>query len=157
MKNETLNNHENGNNANLLLAAALSRVVKFRAFVETYNGKEMVNDWCFLNEKDNHFYAVDLTNERPDIGEVYSVMQYTGLKDKNGIEIYEGDLLNIGANEFGFITNDKNETVKYEVRFIDADYVLFRTDIQMNWGRLSRLSEMNWHCQVVGNVYEGCR
>lgn len=67
------------------------RKIKFRAWVETREGKEMVYDWCFLNTQDNHFNAVDLTNERPDIGEVYSVMQFTGLLDKNGREIYEHD------------------------------------------------------------------
>jgi len=71
------------------------RKIKFRAWVETREGNEMVYDWCFLNTQDNHFNAVDLTNERPDIGEVYSVMQFTGLLDKNGREIYEDMTLRI--------------------------------------------------------------
>jgi uncharacterized phage protein (TIGR01671 family) len=82
------------------------------------------------------------------------LMQFTGKKDCNGKEVYEGDLLNIGANEFGFITNEKGENVTYEVKFEGCDYILYRVDLQLNWGRLSRLEEMNWNCQVVGNVHE---
>ena len=81
-------------------------------------------------------------------------MQFTGLTDKNGKEIYEGDYLSIGANELGEITNKKGEKVKYEVRHEECDYILFRTDIELIWGRLSRLSEMCWNCEVIGNIYE---
>jgi uncharacterized phage protein (TIGR01671 family) len=81
-------------------------------------------------------------------------MQFTGLRDRNGKEIYEGDLLNIGANEFGFVTNNKGENVIYEVKFEGCEYILFRTDLNFNWGRLSRLDELCWNCQIVGNVHE---
>jgi hypothetical protein len=82
------------------------------------------------------------------------VMQFTGLKDMNGVEIYEGDLLNIGANEFGLIVNGKNLNVVYEVRVEGCDYILYRHDLKLNWGRLSRLEEMGWYCQVIGNIHE---
>jgi hypothetical protein len=86
--------------------------------------------------------------------DTWKVMQFTGLKDINEKEIYEGDLLNIGANEFGFVTNNKGENVIYEVKFEGCEYILFRTDLNLNWGRLSRLDELCWNCQIVGSVHE---
>lgn len=83
-----------------------------------------------------------------------TVCQFTGLLDKNGNKIWEGDLLSIGSNEFGFITNGVGETVKYEVRFQGCDYVLYRKDVKLIWGRLSRLDELNWNCQIVGNIHD---
>lgn len=83
-----------------------------------------------------------------------TVGQFTGLKDNQENEIYEGDYLNIGPFDLGCITNGEGEKVKYEVRLDGCDYILYRQDLNLTWGRLSRLGEMGWDCQVIGNIHE---
>lgn len=134
----------------------MNREIKFRAFVETYNGKEMVNDWCFLNLKDNHFYAVDLTNERPDIDEVYAVMQSTGLKDKNGNEIYEGDIL---CND-EYHTWECRGVVKFSHGVFGAEWLVNVKSQSMvvNWGQKHNLRKLDDDILerqvIIGNIYE---
>jgi uncharacterized phage protein (TIGR01671 family) len=131
------------------------REIKFRGL------RKADKTWSYgdLIHGDGAIYVMALDNSHmnsPDYDEVIpeTVGQFTGLTDKNGVEIYEGDLLNIGANEFGFVTNDKGENVKYQIRFEGCDYITYRTDLKMKWGRLSRLDEMNWNCEVIGSIHK---
>jgi uncharacterized phage protein (TIGR01671 family) len=135
----------------------MNRTIKF-------HGKRVDNgEWV------EGFYILDGLNSRIfELGKtsltntgVYSgvevipetVTQFTGLLDKNGKEIYEGDFLQIGSSSFGWVKNGYGKTVAYEVKLEGCDYILYRSDLNLTWGRLSRLDEIGWTFEIIGNIH----
>ena len=107
------------------------REIKFR-FFDTQH-KMMLND----------LDVADLTiNQSLKDDDDWKIMQFTGLKDRNGIEIYEGDILHF-INCF----MDVNENV--EVIFENAMFKFVTKTEKFVFGR----SE-NYSLEVIGNIYE---
>ena len=78
----------------------------------------------------------------------FELMQYTGLKDKNGAEIYEGDILSTDLSRPYLIVEFRNGAFMYQCHDGGRNYYDF-----MEPANEGLKFNTKYH-EVIGNIYE---
>ena len=125
----------------------MKREIKFR-------GRSVhSDDWCygsFVNNPDEPYICgFDIwTNGTNDWFEekveLRTVGQFTGLHDKNGKEIYEGDIIQLNYPQWNNIVFWNNDMLCFEYRRIcqKQSYSLAMNEMQLRY------------FEVIGNIYD---
>jgi uncharacterized phage protein (TIGR01671 family) len=114
----------------------MKREIKFRAWNKYSKPNKMVQP------KEGDFIGWHAPS---NWNECYEVMQFTGLKDKNGKEIYEGDIVKTHNGDIDVITYDE---IAFNLMMAIASEPLGKC---VNWFRAD--NPLNG-IEVIGNIYE---
>lgn len=118
------------------------RTIKFEYGFSSVNG--IIKKQYYLHEIPSIKEKCDVWNVLP----IAYVRQFTGIHDKNGKEIYEGDILNVcngSINGNGWF--DKPYSVEFKCGKFDIPLFMWDKDGQV-------VMDCTHWCEVIGNIYE---
>lgn len=139
----------------------MPREIKFRVW-DSLNKEMHYPDLSFFEEQSIRTFPEEYSNR-------FQIMQYTGLKDCKGTEIYEGDIVRLGYSDGSVY--EKPVEVKFGLHRVgfDSDVCLGATALgfyfspypytedderEIPMGIGETFDWDNDHIEVVGNIYE---
>jgi len=118
------------------------RDIKFRAWHHG-GGDPRVKPYMRFSDSNNELFWGCVDNE-PHVAEV---MQFTGLVDKHGVEIWEGDLLKNVTGRIGKVVWH-NPSASFDTDFVKETRTSFESSsygfVNNMWGN---------HTEVIGNIW----
>ena len=124
------------------------RELKFRAWGKENNIMLYQNFCLYIPIKDEDMCLADFLADKN-----YKVMQYTGLKDKNGKEIYEGDIISYKALK----EKRKDKIFRNVIEWANYSGTLgwiIRGNDKRVYIPLNSNQVFNHNIEIIGNIYE---